>query len=62
MVEKASRRFMSFCGRYIRKLKSIVTMAPMTMTQPTDSGMTPALARARARTATPTLTIEAPCR
>lgn len=55
MVEKAKRRFMSFWDRYMKKLKIMVTMAPITMTQPTGSGVTPAEARARASTATPTL-------
>lgn len=50
------------CGRYIRKPKSMVTMASIMATQPTISGTSPAETSARANTHTPTLTIEAPCR
>ena len=44
------------------KLKMQVMIAPMTMTQPTASGMAPALMSSRASTATPTLTMDAPWR
>ena len=46
----------------MKKLNSMVRMAPITTTQPTTSGTGPAPMSSRANTATPTFTMEAPCR
>ena len=62
IVEYASRRLMSFCGKYIRKLNTMVTIAPTTTTQPTSIGTDPAHKSARAKMYTPTFTIDAPWR